>query len=665
MLSLGRAGLLAAAVIAACAVAVLVIGLWRRDARYLESGRRAILAQFGLLTVASLSLVALFVTDRFDVAAVFYHSRSDQPLQYKIAGLWASAETSLLFWAWVLSGFAALVAAFPPRQARELTPHALAIMAAINGFFSFLVAFVSNPFVLLPAPQPDGWGMNPMLLNPGMLIHPTTQYLGYVGFTVPFAFAVTALLLKRTDDAWIRATRPYTLWAWLFLSVGMIYGAQWAYTELGWGGFWAWDPVENAALLPWLTGTAFLHSVMLQERRGMFKLWNVGLIAVTFLLTVFGTFITRSGVLASVHAFSDTTIGHYFLGFLAAAAGLSLYLSISRRHLLAGEHRLESPLSKESSFLLNNLLLLAMAVGVFWGTVYPLVSRAFTGQTVSLGEPFFNRVAVPVGVLLVLLMGICPLIAWRRASARNLARNFLWPLVAGVAALAALVASLGPDRFWAALALAAAVFALATVVLDVARAVAVRRQLSGDPAGPAVWRLLSGNRRRYGGYLVHVGVVFMIVGIVGGSAFVQEVEAPLEVGQSLTLRDYTVQYRGLSVEEQGRISVVHADLLVLRGGREVGTLRPAKEFHPQSENPRSEVAILGSLREDLYVILGGWEDYGRIAAFKVQLHPLMAWLWLGMYGLILGTVFAAWPQARQVARGRARSSLDAAAGGGR
>lgn len=654
MVSVGNASLLVALVTTAYAIVAFITAIRTGQRKYFDSGSRAVTALMILLTLASFALIYLFVTDAFQVKYVYHNSASDQPLLYKISGFWAANEGSLLLWAWILAIYAFLALMFRPAEGDVVMSHVSVILMGVALFFLFLINFIANPFELLPTIPPEGYGMNPLLQNPGMVIHPTTLYLGYVGFSVPYAYAMTALLLRRADIAWIRHIRRWTLAAWLFLSIGIIYGAQWAYVELGWGGFWGWDPVENASLLPWLTATAFFHSVMIQEKRGMLKTWNILLIIATFLLTIFGTFLTRSGILKSVHAFGDQTLGYYFLGFMALVLAASLYVAFSRLHLLREENQFQSVVSKESSFLLNNLLLVGSAFAVFWGTVYPLISEAVTGKQVTVGPPFYNQVNIPIGIVLVILIGICPLIAWRKSSARNLQRNFLYPFAVGVVTFVALFASFHFQHPWAALALASCAFVATTIFLEFLRATRVRHRLTGQGYLNSLVYLLLKNRQRYGGYLVHLAMITMIVGITGATAFDLEVDKSLAKGESLRLGAYEMTYQGLGTTARGRMEAVFADLVVNKDGRELGILRPSKEFHPNQEEPTSEVAIMGGLREDFYVILAGWEEGGETAAFKVLVNPLIAWLWLGEYLLVLATVFAAWPEGRPATMAESR-----------
>ncbi len=653
MVELGRVSTLAALAVVFYSIGAFVVGIRLQSTRLVESGKRAVVALFALLTVAILVLTYLLLVSDFSVRYVANYTDRELPVTYKLTALWAGNEGSLLFWVWILSLMAMLLAVTRRRDDAEMVPYVLAILMGIASFFVYLLVFVTDPFAVLPQPVPDGYGLNPLLQNPGMWLHPTTQYIGYVGFSVPFAYAMAALILNRADATWLKVTRRWTLFAWLFLSIGMIYGAQWAYVELGWGGYWAWDPVENASLLPWLTGTAFFHSAMIQERRGMLKTWNVLLIILTFILTIFGTFLVRSGILKSVHAFSDGTLGLYFTIFMGTTLAASLWLFHDRIQARREENSLESMVSKESSFLVNNLVLLGMAFAVFWGTIFPIVSEAATGSRVTVGPPFFNQVIVPIGLALVLIMGICPLIAWRRSSLENIRHNFAYP--AGVAVGFAAVAFARGLKAWLPLvSFTVSAFVVATIVFETARALQVRRRTTGEGWGLALVRLLTRNRRRYGGYLVHVAVVMMVVGITGSAVYKQEVERSVVPGETIAIGDYELLFEGLKTRRDGTRVVVFADLPVARKlpdgtRRSLGVLRAEKVFYPKAEQPTTEVGILGSLKEDLYVILAGWDSRQGITSFKVLVNPLVAWIWLGEYLLIGGTLFAMWPTRRAVA----------------
>ncbi len=649
MIELGRFFIWLALAVSGYGVAAFILGLRNLNGRLIKSGRAATVVFAAAIAAASAVLVDRLLASDFSLEYVAMNTSRSLPTLYKISAFWAHNAGSLLLWTLVLAFFTALVALarYKENEGAAMTPHVLAILLGIGFFFTYLLAVVAPPFVRLPSPPVDGQGLNPLLQNPGMIIHPTTQYLGYAGFAVPFAFAMAALILRRPDDLWLRITRRWTLVTWLFLSIGMIFG-QWAYVELGWGGYWGWDPVENASLMPWLTGTAFLHSVMIQERRGMLKVWNVALIVVTFALTLFGTFLTRSGVLASVHAFGDSALGAYFIGFIAVVVFASVWLILRRLPLLKEEHQFEGLLSKESSFLANNLVLIGGAFTVLWGTIFQLLSEAFTGNKVSVSAPYYNRVMVPIGILLVVLVGVCPLIAWRKASFANLRRNFLYPAAAAVAyAVGAFIYGIRSPG--ALLAYTFSVFVTATIALEVIRGVRARMHMTGENALVALPRMLVKSRRRYGGYLVHLSVIVMIVAIAGSHAFQIDQTKSIMPGEAIDIGRYQLVYKNLSERDEGYRDVVFADLQVFEKGKPIGVLRPSKDFYPNQENPSTEVAVKGGLREDLYVILAGWEKDGRPTVFKTLVNPLVAWIWIGEYLLVAGTLFAAWPDRRRLA----------------
>lgn len=628
-----------------------VAGLSTGSDRWLASGRRAVVLTALLIVFASLALIGAFLVDDFSIRYVAQNSERNMSPMYKVAGLWAGLEGSLLFWVLILAVATIIILACYKCEERGLVPYAMVVLLATMAFFSFMVAFVSNPFVATATPPADGAGLNPLLRNPGMILHPVALYLGYVGFSVPFAYALAALWLRRTDDAWFRATRYWTMLAWLFLSLGIIWGGQWAYMELGWGGLWAWDPVENASLLPWLLATAFFHSLMIQERRGMFRAWNVLLVVFTFLATVFGTFLTRSGVLVSVHAFSQSDIGPYFLFFLGLALGGSLYLFFDRADTLRDERNVESLLSRESSFLANNVLLVGAAFAVFWGTVFPLISRMLAGREVVLGPPFFNRVISPLGIALMVLMGVCPLIAWRRASWRNFLRNFALPL-AGAVIIAGALAALGIRRAGPLLAFSGAGFVILTILAEVVRGATVRARLKGRPWPVAAWELFNRHPRRYGGYLVHLAVVLIIVGVTGYTAYQETAQVTVGTGETMRIGGYTLVYDGLKEARSGGVPVVYAPLRVEKAGRVLGELRPEKRFYPrfaEGMGPTTEAAVHATATHDLYVVLSSWSEFGAQATFRLVINPLMSWIWVGTYLLTAGTLFALWPRSRVVA----------------
>lgn len=639
MADIGYFALILALASSVYSLVAYILGLKRERADLLESARGGVLGSALFSTIATTCLVYLLMTSDFSIDYVAQYTSSDLPTFYKFSALWAGNNGSLLLWAWLLTVFNAIVVT--GKKNRDLLPYAGAVMSGVAVFFFFLLCTNSNPFTRLAYAVPQGSGLNPMLQNPGMVIHPITLYLGYVGFTVPFAFAIAALITRQSDDRWIKITRKWTVISWFFLSLGNLFGAQWAYVELGWGGYWAWDPVENASLIPWLTGSAFLHSVMVQERKNMLKIWNMLLIIFTFGLTLFGTFLVRSGVVASVHAFGDSNLGMYFLAFTTLTMMGSLYLVADRLNMLKQGNEFEGIISKESSFLLNNLLLVAAAFSILWGTIFPIVSEGFTGNKVTVGPPFFNAINAPIGLAFVLLMGICPLIAWRKASPRSLLKNFIVPAAAALS-FAVVLIMLGITKPYALMAFSISVFVASATIQDVVKGVLVRRSMTGEGVFLSFGRLLVRNRRRYGGYLIHLGIVMMIVGIAGSNTYNQEITKTLKAGQTVQVDKYNVAFRGLQQTVDGSNSITYADISVTNQSGSVSELRPEKVFYPTAEQPSTEPAIWSTWTEDFYITIAGWEQ-DQSVTFKFNINPLVKWLWNGAYLLIAGTIFALWP----------------------
>ncbi len=691
------------------------------------SAERGVVASFALILVAVVALLHAFLTDRFEVNYVYSYSSAAQPVRYKLAALWGGQAGSLLFWVAILGGMAALMIRANRRRNRALMPIATAVVAGTMSFFLLLCAFVENPFELGP-PRPDGVGLNPQLKNYWMLIHPPTLYLGYVGFTIPFAFAIAALVTRRTDDVWFRTTRRWTLAAWFFLGAGILLGAYWAYIELGWGGYWAWDPVENASLMPWLTGTAFLHSVMIQEKKGMLKVWNVLLVILTFALSIFGTFLTRSGIISSVHSFATSGIGPAFAVFLGIVFFGSLALLVLRLEDLRSAARLESLLSRESTFLFNNMVLVGIAACVLLLTTFPILSEWVTSRKVTMGPPIFNLVNVPWALVLLFLAGVGPLIAWRKATASHLKRQFTVPLlVGGWVTLAALVldvrrctAALGGlfrsfvrldvvgalehvQTFYAPLAFGIGAFVLATVAVEFHRGVRLRRHRHGETAARALAMLLWTQKRRYGGYIVHAGIVVIFFGIAGSSAYRVEHVAELSPGEAAQVAGYTLRYEGARLEVEDDHASTVVELSLFDEGRFLGYLEAEQRQHPhfvypqlreaferalerrgadpasytqavrevyariaalarevgrEVHTPSTEVAIRASFSplrptrfaEDVYVIPLWTDPDTQRASFRIFVHPLVNLIWLGGILAALGAVVCVLPDLRERAR---------------
>jgi cytochrome c-type biogenesis protein CcmF len=613
----------------------------------LESAQHAALGVFGLVTGALLLLTYAFLTFDFSVRYVAMNTNLATPYYYRITAVWGALEGSLILWSWMVALFTLIVILRHRHNAREFYPWVIAVMLGVLTFFLLVMSVSAPPFERLSPAPPNGRGLNPLLEDSGMITHPVALYLGFTGFTVPFAFAIAALVTGRVGDRWITLTRRWTIVAWYFLSLGLLIGGWWSYHVLGWGGYWAWDPVENAAFMPWLTGTAFLHSVMIQERRRMLKLWNIGLIIMTFSLTLFGTFLTRSGVIASVHAFSQGSVGIFFLGFLTIVVVASLALLAWRWEALGAEGQLDSVVSRESAFLLNNVLLVASTFTVFFGTVFPLLSEAVRGVKVSVGAPFFNQVNVPLFMSLVFLMGVGPLIAWRRASTENLRRNFLWPVVIGLLS-AVVVFALGVRSTLAVLSLAVTFFVLATIGVDYVRATRARRR-RGEGVMRAMGGLLLRHNRRYGGFVVHLGVLFIVVGVTGSQAWSVQREATLQKGQAVELAGYKFQFDGLSAREAGNHFLVESTFTVTNGRMPARELKPAKKFYPQEQSPIAHVDYHLGFVNDLYLVLGDFARDGSQATVKVQVNRLVSWIWIGGLVLTLGTVLAVLPERKKAA----------------
>jgi cytochrome c-type biogenesis protein CcmF len=540
----------------------------------------------------------------------------------------------------LLAGYSAVVVTFNRKHHRPLMPYVITVLMLTQIFFLVLNAFVVSPFRLLSVgggvmEVPDGNGLNPLLQHWAMAIHPPMLYLGYVGFVVPFAFAMASLITKQPGDGWIHTTRRWTLVTWLFQSMGVLLGAGWAYAVLGWGGYWGWDPVENASLLPWITATAFLHSVMMQEKKGMMKVWNIVMISATFFLCIFGTFLTRSGVVSSVHAFAQSPIGRYFVAFLAMGIAATVYLILDRLDYLKSEARLESVLSRESAFMFNNLILLASAFAILWGTLFPVISEALTGDRISVDTPFFNRVNVPIGLFLLLLTGVGPLIAWRRSSPESLKRNFMWPGLAALALMGILVAA-GVRHFYATVSFGLCLFVAWTIFSEFYKgASAIRARMGGTLLAAAV-ELTHRNTRRYGGYLVHMGVVLMFIGFTG-SAFNKDTTVEVKVGDNIHLAGYDLKVKQLRDGDNENYSWNHAVIDVYRNARLIDTLEPERRMYKASRQGASEVDIRRRLNEDLYVNFAGMTDDNHRAVIQAYVFPLVSWIWVGFWVLVMGT----------------------------
>jgi cytochrome c-type biogenesis protein CcmF len=650
MPELGRAALVVTLGLTTYALVAGAAAAHFRRRRLAASAQNALIVALLSTGVAAAVLAAAFVRDDFSFAYVARHSSEALPTSYAVSAFWGGQEGSLLLWLLILTGFAAAAVLATRRTARDLLPWVVPVFGAVATFFALVLVFVSSPFATQVVPA-DGAGLNPSLQNPYMVAHPPLLYLGFVGLTVPFAFAMGALLSGRTDERWIVATRRSTLVAWACLGVGQLLGAKWAYEEVGWGGFYAWDPVENAALMPWLVATAFLHSVMIQEKRGMLKLWNVLLVIGAFSLSLFGTFLTRSGVVSSIHSFTQSSIGVWFLGFIVLVVGVSLALVFWRLPLLRATTRLESLVSREAAFLYNNLLLVALSLTILWGVAWPIVSEAVTGESVVVGRPYYDFFLRVFGLPLLLLMGIGPLVAWRRASLRSLASTFVWPAGAALATGAVLLALGAGSSIPGLVAYSFAAFVAATIVLEFARGTRARRALAGGSWPAAFTSLVARNRRRYGGYVVHAAVVLLAIGVAGSSAYDTVREGRLARGDSLGVGGYTLTYRSLAEREAANATEIRATLDVARGGDSLGTVQAGKNAYAVEEQVSNEVGIRSDpLRgEDLFVIAEQVNADGTVD-FRVFVKPLVNLIWLAGLIFVLGAVITLWPDAREQRR---------------
>ena len=642
---LGYAATVAALVLAVCGSAAAALSAVKGRADLRASAERAAIGVWLLITGCMLLLIYAFLTFDFSVRYVASNTNLGTPFYYRITALWGALEGSIILWAWMLSLYTLIVVSRYRRTQPQLYPWTLAVMLGIAAFFLLVMTIPAPPFERLSPIPADGRGLNPLLEDSGMITHPVALYLGFTGFTVPFAFAMAALIVGRTGEEWITITRRWTIVAWYFLSLGLLIGGWWSYHVLGWGGYWAWDPVENAAFMPWLTATAFLHSVMIQERRRMLKLWNLALIILTFSLTLFGTFLTRSGIIGSVHAFTQGSVGQFFLALLALVVLGAFSLLAWRLDRLRAQGELDSIVSRESAFLLNNLFLIAAAFTVFFGTVFPLLSEAVKGVKVSVGAPFFNLVNIPIFLALIFLMGVGPLIAWRRASVENLKRNFLKPVLIGIAT-AALCWGLGVGNAVVLVCFALVVFVAATIALDFARAARARRR-TGDGWPEATWGLVLRQNRRYGGFVVHLGILIIALGVAGSQAWSAQAEATVNRGESTELGGYTIRFDGLRAAEESNHFKVTGTFTVSDRRGPVTVLTPAKKFYPQEQTPIAAVDYRLGFLEDLYLVLGEFARDGSHATIKIQINRMVSWLWIGGLVLTLGAALAIAPERRR------------------
>jgi len=639
--------------LAIIAIIFNVLYLRSGDGRLFLSGQRAALAVSLLSIFATIILTQLLMTSNFDVDYVAHYTSQETPLIYKFTALWAGQSGSLLFWLFILSLYAIIAILQNQRSQLKLMPWVMIVLVTVQLFFLILVNFITNPF----APTEtdfvivNGLGLNPLLQNATMAIHPPMLYLGFVGFTVPFAFSIAAMAQRDMNALWMRTVRQWLLFVWLMLSIGVMLGGWWAYQELGWGGYWAWDPVENASFMPWLAGTALLHSVMIQEKKDMLKVWNMVLIIITFTLCIFGTFLTRSGIMSSVHSFTASSLGPIFLGFVFFILVVSFGLMSQRMQLLRSKKRIESFSSRESGFLFNNVVFIVMCFAVLWGTLFPVISEAVRGTKITVGAPFFNQINIPIGLVLLCLTGIGPLLVWRKTSKQSFIRNFTTPVIAGL--VMALVLYIINIRGYVLISFSLSVFVLTTISLEFARGIRSRITVHKENPLTAFWRLLRKNRSRYGGYIVHVGIVFMFIGFTG-HAFDIEKEFGLKKDETNHLGGYTFVLQNIREEERPNHYAWIADLHVSdASGKEIVMLHPEKRiyFHrnpdPERRQPHSELDIYSTMKQDIYSIFNSVDLENGVAYLKIMINPLVNWVWFGGFIFVLGTLVALWPPKKE------------------
>lgn len=654
MILIGELSLWVALLMAAWSTTVSYAGAQLRRDELIDSGVRGLYATFAMVLLASVGLWTALLSRDFSLEYVAGHISSTMPSFYVFTAFWSGQAGSMLFWALILSFYGTVAIATSRKKNRELVPWAAGTLSAILLFFIATTAFKANPFTRLGFVPLDGRGMNPQLQNPGMAFHPPNLYLGYVATAVPFAFAIAALFTRRLDAEWLGVVRRWSLLSWFFLTVGIVLGMWWAYVELGWSGYWAWDPVENASFLPWLTTTAFLHSIMIQEKRGMLRKWNVVLVVISFLLAIFGTTMTRSGIIESVHSFAQSPVGPWFTTFFLLSTGITIYLVATRLQNLEAKAELESMVSREAAFLYNNLLLCGIAFAVLWGTVFPILSEWWKNEKITVGPPFFNTVNVPLGLLLLALTGIGPLIAWRRASVSNLKRQFLSPAVFGLLVGAAMLAA-GMRNGYAVVCYILCGFVAGTIIQEFYKGIRARQSIHGESVVPAFFHLVARNRRRYGGYIVHAGIV-MLFAAFAGMAFRGESDITLKTGESFTTKDpygHTWKFvsQGVSTSDRPDRAVIGLGLDTYRDGKPVGIIKSEKRQYLDSQkqplfNPITEVGLMYSARQDVYVTLAGVRDQDT-AELRINFNPLVIWVWVGGFLMMIGGLVVMWPQAER------------------
>jgi cytochrome c-type biogenesis protein CcmF len=642
---IGIISLILASGFAVFTMVVATLGATRELPQFIASAKRSVLTVAFFLILASAALIVSFLTHDFGLSYVAQHSNRAMPWYYTASAFYGGQEGSLLYWALMLSIFSAIFVFTSKRAPAVLVPYVMATLMGIETFLLIVLTTVSNPFVRLPVPLADGVGLNPLLMDPGMLLHPPMLLMGYMSFSVPFAFAVAAMITGKLDSEWLRSIRRWMLVAWSIQTLGLVLGAWWAYHVLGWGGYWGWDPVENAALLPWLTATAFLHSSMVQERRGMLKVWNLSLVIASFALSIFGTFEVRSGIIQSVHSFAYSAVGGYFLAFLGIVIIFSIGLFIFRLPKLQPEQEFDSVISREGSFLLNNLLLVGVAFATLWGTLFPLISNAVRHQTLTVGPPFYERVNGPIFIALILAMGIGPLLAWRRTSTRTLRRTLGIPAL-GAAICAAVLPLLGIRDIWANIAFAVCSFTACAILYEMWRGVRVRHR-HGEPYLFALYMLFNRYRQRYGGYLVHLGLVMLAVGVVGSHFFQVQQETALKPGQQMTIANYKLVYFGNIDRTYPDVEIITAQLQVWHNGQLQQYIYPGSQLYASFTNqPTSLISITTYNLTDLYVFLANWNGPSE-ATIRIFVNPLVPLVWLGGIVMLLGGIICWWPQRRK------------------
>ena len=652
----GSFALILAFVCAAYAFVGGIAAILTRHPLLVKSTRQAGIATCCLIFLGTFSLEYLFFSDNFANAYVVSHSNRDLSTFYKLSALWSGQEGSLLFWSFLLAIYVFSVLITYRNKNGELMPYVGVVMAGVQIFFLTLNNFVASPFKALAVPgangamdlvaRADGNGLTPLLQYPEMVIHPPNLYSGYTGFTIPFAFALGALLARYPGEKWIHLTRKWTMIAWTFQTMGILLGAHWAYAVLGWGGYWGWDPVENASLLPWLTGTAFLHSVMMQEKRGMMKVWNVWLVFFTFLLCITGTLLTRSGIVSSVHAFAQSSIGNWFVGFIAVILLVCFGAYVKNRDYLKSENQLDAIVSRESSFLFNNLILLLACITVLSGTLFPVFSEWYNGNRISVGAPFFNKVNIPIGLLLLFLTGVGPLLAWRKTSTESLKRNFGWPLLTGIVA-GVIAFAFGLREFYSLVCLILCVFVTATITMEFYRGAKVIRTRSGASLVTSAIDLTLRNTRRYGGYIVHMGMVLIFVGL-SGAAFNRDTQKEMQLGSTMQIGPYTLLLQSVDSRPEKNYTAERMIVEVLRDNKPMMMLYPEKRRFTTTVENGTMVAIYSTLKEDLYVVYAGQSPETNLPVIHAYLNPLVKWIWFGGVVVVFGTLVALLPNRRAV-----------------